>query len=435
MEMTIQTLLEYSEIQKYLDLAIGKKKAKIGSNLTFEQKLKSVNLSQYLRGIIYFFEYSNLFKSPNEIITFWKNNRDNDEEIAKLFREITEFPTWLKAVKKLGDSTCVSYQAHIRGFLSNNNIKLTFKNYKPKTQKRKSQNSLGITYEEMKEFAHKIKEYINDFDLKVLCEFSHRTGLGYKEVADITFSTLRNKDFNQDYILIASEREKTSIDYANFISPDLKKIILDFLRINQGKSDSDKLFGNDTTEAYHKLDMKFNTAYIKTCQNHFPRFLSVKSSKGNMKKLFSLHSFRSVFKTACDTLRIIPENRDLFIAHKSEKMTNYDLISDELLNDYKLIEGELFGKKSNESKTIDQVFDILKELVANNGKRKDLFRKYQENNELDMTTEIRGALFLEQFSLNLEKRIEDKVMNNVMIEVKKNLKNLSLQDLLLSFQK
>lgn len=52
-----------------------------------------------------------------------------------------------------------------------------------------------------------------------------------------------------------------------------------------------------------------------------------------------------------------------------------------------------------------------------------------------MNTEIRGALFLEQFALNLEKRIEDKVMNNIMVEVKKNLKNLSLQDLLLSFQK
>ena len=277
----------------------------------------------------------------------------------------------------------------------------------------------------MKEFAHKIKEYITDLDLKVLCEFLHRTGLSYKEIADITFETLRNKDYNQEYILIAGDREKTSVDYVNFLSPDLQKLILDFLRVNQEKEDSDKLFGADTNYAYHKLDMKFNTAYTKTCENHFPRLLTIKTSKGNMKKLFSLHSFRSVFKTASDNLRIIPENRDLFIAHKSEKMTNYDLISDELLSDYKLIESELFGKKTNESATIDQVFDILKDLVSNNGKRKAIFRKYQENNEIDMTTEIRGVLFLEQFALNLEKKITENVMENVMIEVKKNFQNLS----------
>lgn len=431
---TNKELLEFSEIKKYLDLAIGKKKARIGANLTLKEKIKSVNLSQYLRGVSYFFEYSKLFKNPSEIIDFWKENRDNDDKIDLLYKEITDFPIWLKNTKQLGDSTCVSYQAHIRGFLSNNNIRLTFKNYKPKTQKRKSQNQLGITYEEMKEFAHKIKEYISDLDLKVLCEFLHRTGLGYKEIADMTFETLRNKDYNQEYILIAGDREKTSVDYVNFISPDLQELILDFLRINSDKNDSDKLFGNNTNYAYHKLDMKFNTAYLKCCQNHFPRFLKTKTTKGNLKKLFSLHSFRSVFKTASDNLRIIPENRDLFIAHKSDKMTNYDLISDELLNDYKLIESELFGKKTNESATIDQVFDILKDLVSNNGKRKAIYRKYQENNDIDMTTEIKGTLFLEQFALNLEKRISEKVMSNVMTEVKKNLKNLSLKDLLISLQ-
>lgn len=425
-------LLEYSSIQKYLDLAIGKKKAKIGKNLTFNDKIKSVSLSQYLRGVSLFFEYSEMFDYPSEILDFWKKNRDNDNQIDKLFKEITNYPIWLKNVHKLSDTTCVSYQAHIRGFLTNNNIRLTFKNYKPKTKKKTQQNKLGITYEEMKEFAHKIKTYINDLDLKLLCEFAHSTGLAYREIADITFGDLRNKDFDQEYILIASDREKSSIDYANFINPNLKELILDYLRVNQNKKNSDKLFGNDLIKAYHNLDRRFNTAYVKCCENHFPRFLTIKTSKDNLKKLFSIHSFRSVFKTACDTLRIIPEHRDLFIAHKSEKMTNYDLISKELLIDYELVEQELFGKKTTESATIDQVFDILKALVQNNGKRKAIFRKYQENQEIDITTEIRGTLFLEQFALNLEKRIEKKIMENVMNEVKKNLKNLSLKDLLTS---
>jgi len=435
MSLTNEELLEFAEIKKYLDLAIGKKKAKISDNMTLEDKIKSVNLSQYLRGISYFFEFSEMFNNPSDIIDFWKKYRDNDDKINELQKEITDFPIWLKNEQELADSTCVSYQAHIRGFLTNNNIKLTFKNYKPKTRKKNEQNRLGIFYEDMSEFAHKIKQYITDLDLKVLCEFLHRTGLAYKEIADITLGELRAKNYDtKDYILFAGNREKTSIDFVNFISPELQDLITDFLRVNEDKPDEDKIFGNDTNYAYHKLDMKFNTAYEKCCENHFPRFLKVKTKKGNLKKLFSLHSFRSVFKTTCDNLRILPEHRDLFIAHKSDKMTNYDLISDELLNDYKLIEAEIFGKKTNESATIDQVFEILKDLVQNNGKRKAIFRKYQEDQTIDMNTEIRGALFLEQFALNLEKRITDNVMENVMSEVKKNLSNLSLKDLLISLQ-
>lgn len=446
MSMTNEQLLEFSEIKKYLDLAIGKKKAKIGSNLTLKQKIKSVNLSQYLRGISYFFEYSKLFKNPSEIMDFWKKYRDNDDKVNELYKEITNFPIWLKTEKQLGDSTCVSYQAHIRGFLSNNNIKLTFKNYKPDTQKRKSQNKLGITYEEMKDFAEKVKTYITDIDLKLLCEFLHRTGLAYKEIADMTFGLLRNKDYNQEYILIADIREKTSVDYVNFISPKLQELISDFLRINTDKKDSDKLFGNDTKEAYHNLNRRFNTAYEKCCMNHFPRFLKIKTSKDNLKKLFSLHSFRAIFKSACDKLKIISENRDLFIAHTSEKMTNYDLRSEELLNDYKLIEAEIFGTKQlTDNETLDKLFDMLRDLVQNKGKSKAIFRKYQENQDIELDNEIKAVLFLEQFKLQFREELKSEILNDVKTKLddfKKELEsykkdiisNLSLKDLLLAVQ-
>ncbi|HEC92906.1 MAG TPA: hypothetical protein ENI51_07960 [Candidatus Atribacteria bacterium] len=429
-----QDLLEYRSIQKYLEKAIGKKKSKVGQNLSFQEKIESINLVAYLRGIKVFFEYSKLFENPSDIIDFWKKNRDNENEIDKLEQEIENYPTWLMTKKGLSESTAITYQTHIRGFLTNNNIRLTFKNYEPKTIKRKLQNKLGITYDEMKSFAQKVKEFISDFDLKFLTEFMHRTGLAFREIADLTFGDLRSKNYDtDDYILLAGFREKTSVDYANFISPDFKPMVLAFLKKYSDKKDSDKLFGNDTKVAYNSLNRMFNTAYKKCAEAYFPRFLDVKTPKGNLKKLFSLHSFRAVFKSACDKVRVIPEYRDLFIAHKSDKMINYDLLPiDELIENYKSVENELFGTKKQDNDTIEQVFEILKELVMNSGKRKALFRKYNENSEIDMDLELRGAIFLESFKQQIISDIKKEISKELDEIIKEKIANLSLKDLLSS---
>jgi len=425
-------LLEFRSIKKYLSKAIGKKKNSVSENLSLQEKIESINLTAYMRGILVFFEYSKLFEVPSDIIDFWKKNRDNDENLDKLESEIENYPTWL-IKNKLSESTAITYQTHIRGFLTNNNIRLTFKNYTPKTLKKKQLNQLGITYETMKRFAEKVKDFIKDLDLQLLIEFLHRTGLAFREIADITFKDFKLKDYEQDYILFAEFREKSSVEFANYISNDLQELILAYLRQNQDKKDSDKIFGNNIAYAYHKLDLKFNTAYIKCCKAYFPRFLNIKTSKGNIKKLFSLHSFRSVFKTTCDNLRIIPEHRDLFIAHKSDKMTNYDLVSDDLLNDYKLVENELFGLKNpNEQDAINQVFDILKSLVSNNGKRKALHRKFVENETIDMDIELKGAILLETYKNQIKTEIKNEMLNEVMKEVKERIAKIPLKELLTS---
>jgi len=438
MSMTNEQLLEFKSIQNYLNGAIGSKKSKISDSMTLKEKLKEVNTSQYLRGIALYFEYSEMFNAPNEIIKFFEVNRANTEKMNELKREVQNFIPYLKT-KDYGDSTIVAYQSHIRGFLKHNDIKFTFKNYKPKTQKKKKQRQIGFFYEEQLEFAKKVKEFITDMDLRLLLEFSHRTGLGFREIANINFGMLRSRineerDYEK-YEPLNMDREKTTIEFWNFISPSLKDYIKGYLKQNSDKKDSDLIFGNDIDKAYDLLEHKYRTAYRKCCEAYFPKLLEVKTKKGNLKRMFTIHSFRSLFISAGIKLRVPEFHINIMVAHEQKEINaeSYASISDELLNDYKLIEAELFGiEKTSENATIDQVFEILKDLVQNNGKRKTLHRKYVEGNETDMDTEIKGAILLEQFKHQIKSEIKEELKNELFDELKEKFANLSLREFLKS---
>lgn len=390
-------------------MAIGKKKASLSAKkLTLEEKIKNLTLGLYLRGIhIFLNEYSKLFKTPNDIIDYWKKHRGNDEKIEILHKEVSDFPIWLKN-QGYEDASCVTYQTHVRGFLSNNNIRLTFQNPKVNTIKKKQLNKLGITFNELSNFAEKVKEFLHDLDIQFLCEALHRTGLSWNEFGSMTFEVLRAKDYDkEDYTLMGAERGKTSIDYMNFISPALKDYVFAWLRLNKDKKDTDLLFGNNQSTAYQNLGQKFTKAYKKCCEAYFPRFLELKTKKGHLKKVFTLHTFRAIFKTACDNVGVINWRRDLLIAHKNPNMPNYDLFDDkDLLEDYKAVEKHLFGSKTSDQETITQVFDILKDLVANNGKRKALFRKYIEDESIDQSIELKGAIFIETLKEEILKSLQ-----------------------------
>lgn len=434
-----QELLEFNSIRKLLEMSIGQKKANLDSNLTFQEQIKGISLGGYLRGISIFFEYSEQFNNPFDIMDFWKKNRDNEVKVEELRKEIGNYPKWLKANKNLGDGTCVQYQAHVRSLLKYNNIALKFKNYQPKTMKKQIYRKQSITYEMLSKFAEKVKEYISDSDLRLLIEFQHRTGLGYREIADMTLGTLRAKDYNYfyekgDYPIISDDREKSTVEYMNFISEALYNGWLkDYLKVHEDKKDSDKLFSHiseDVQRAYHLLDQRFNTAYIKCCENHFPKFLKIKTKKGNMKKVFSLHTFRHIFKTTCDNIRIPETHRDLFIAHKNPNMDNYDLISDELLESYKLVEDKLFGSKDKNSlEEMRKVFiGEIYDMWTNKGKRKTLHRKYIEDNTIDLDSEIQIAIFLEEFAQNIESNIMEKLNCKIDDLIINRVKKISLAE-------
>ena len=91
-----------------------------------EEKIKNITLGLYLGGIHLFLnDYSKIFKTPSDLIDYWKKFRGDDEKIEILYKEIADFPIWLK-IQGYEDASCVTYQTHVRGFLSNNNIRFTF---------------------------------------------------------------------------------------------------------------------------------------------------------------------------------------------------------------------------------------------------------------------------------------------------------------------
>ena len=435
MTYELKELLEFKSIQNYLNGSIGSKKSKISENMTLEQKIKEVNTSQYLRGIAIFFDYSKMFDAPNDIIAFFEKFRSNTEKLNELKAEVQNFISYLKS-KKYADSTIVSYQAQIRGFLKHNDIKFTFKNYKPKTQKKQKQRQIGFFYEEQLSFANKVKEFIKDMDLRLLVELAHRTGLGYREIANIDFGMLRNRvDSERDYEILNMDREKTTIEFWNYLSPSAKEYVKAYLRKNTDKKDSDLIFGDNTDKAYSSLSRKFNTAYEKCCESYFPKLLKVKTGKGNLKRMFTLHSFRHVFISAGTKLRVPDFHINIMVAHEQKEINadSYASISDELLSDYKLIENELFGiEQKGQNEVIEQVFEVLKDLVMNNGKRKALNRKYEENNSIDLDLELKGAILLESFKQEIITEVKNKVMEDVMSEVKERIASIPLKDLLTS---
>jgi len=435
MTYELKALLEFKSIQNYLNGSIGSKKSKISENLTLEQKLKEVNTSQYLRGIALFFDYSKTFRAPNDIIAYFEKNRASTESMNLLKKEVQSFISWLKT-QNYSDSTIVSYQAQVRGFLKHNDIRFTFKNYKPKTEKKSEQRKIGFFYEEQKSFAIRVKEFINDMDLRVLVEIAHSTGLGFKEIADLTFGTLRRIiDTENEYGILNADREKTSIEFMNYIRPDLKPTIKGYLVLNSDKNDNDKIFG-ETDKAYSSLSRKFNTVYDKCIEAYFPKLLDIKTKKDNLKRLFTIHTYRSVFISAGTKLRIPEAHINIMVAHTQKEINaeSYLSISEDLLNDYILIENELFGNKSNKSE--DQLkkefLEDLFNLMTNSGKRKALFRKYEEDKTIDVDYEIKMAMFLETFKNNIVKEVEEKVMSKVMENVKERISKIPLKELLSS---
>src|SRR3989304_5270462 len=130
--------LDYISIKNYLTGSIASKGCQIGKNVSLEQKVKDVNLTNYLIGVkVFLTEYTKKFAYPDAIIDYYKDVRNDDEKLSEFKHMIESYADWLKNDKKLSDSTAANYQAHVRGFLRWNNVILKFRNYKPKSEKSK----------------------------------------------------------------------------------------------------------------------------------------------------------------------------------------------------------------------------------------------------------------------------------------------------------
>ena len=215
-----KSYLEFQSIRTYLDGAIDSKKSTIGKSSNLEQKIANVSLTNYLRGIeVYLTEYCEFAKTPYELLKYYDEIRrsNNTEKLTHFKQNIENYIVWLKNEKGLSGATSQNYQAHLRGFLSWNNVVLKFRNYNERSDKAKHKSKFGIDSQIEMEMGKKIIGYVKDYKLKLFLSWMQISGLGSKELYSLKFDDLRYLDWESEMVRVDKNREKSGIFYTNFI--------------------------------------------------------------------------------------------------------------------------------------------------------------------------------------------------------------------------
>ncbi len=383
--------LDFIEVRNYLNGSINSKNAKIGNSINLEEKIAKVNLTNYLKGLEVFIneyaispefkeDFSYDIRCPSDIISIYEKSRTNNEEVAKFTQMVESYIVWLKEKANHSGTTATNYQAHLRGFLKWNNVAIKFRNYSEKSEKSKERMKLGIGFEELKSMSFKVLSYVSDFELKLLMQWLQISGLGSKEVININWGMIRplfKNCANKDFIRIDSDRQKTGADFTTFAYGAVKDLIIKHIENNRDKIDSDKIFGNDTTNVYMNFQRRFRTAYDNMIDAEFPQYKSEKA-------LFTLHGYRSVFITICAILRVPKPIENRFVAHEGDNLEAYWLESD-LLKSFKMVQEELFGvtESSKDEEIEKRIIENLTQTLLNKGKRKTIFNKFEEATETE----------------------------------------------------
>lgn len=368
---------EFECIKNYLINSIGSKSSQIDSNRSYEEIIKTVNLSNSLLGIEVFFKeflkdsdvqkrFGLSFDYPHEILDYYNEIRSDLKKVNNLKQCIEYFIMWLKTkkVKKngvvgLGKTTATAYQAQLRGFLSWNHVNLKFKNYNEETAISEEYDKFSIGYEELMQFAKTMIEYAPDFELTTICKWLYDSGLGIREILEIRMLDLRHKDFSKEYVRIDHKRVKTGVKFTTFLYGKTKEDVITLMNLpeNKEKAEEDYLFGDKgakISQTYNNLERKFKRAYMKMISEKFPQYMDAD------KTLFTFHKFRKLFISACKALRIPQYIEDRFVAHKVKGLDRNYTVENELLDYFKKIQEELHGVRESSTRE-----EIKKEIIAN----------------------------------------------------------------------
>jgi len=405
--------LNFLSIKNYLNGSIQSKSSKIGSNATLEEKCDSVNLTNYLKGVeVFLKEYTNEFNEPSEIIDHYKEIRDNDEALARFKQLVENYIVWLKETKGLSANTSQNYQAHLRGFLKWNNIIFKFRNYNETSERAKERRKLGIDFKALKEMSFKVIGYVNDFDLKLLLRWLQISGLGSREIFKQTFGDLRYKDLDQQFVRIDGDREKTGIDFTTFVYGYVKDDIQKHLKLNKDRADDEFIFG-DPKSSYQNFQRRYKRAYKTMIDEEYPQF---KESK----PVFTMHGYRGIFETICRMLRVPKHIEEVFVAHLSDNITRAYVLESELLENFKLVQEELFGvRESDTREQIErEIIQNLTNALMDKGKRKTIFNKCK-----DATADEIEAISLEYKMNYLIESIIDEAKKEIIENPDKLIQN------------
>lgn len=401
-------LLAFDSVKTYLNGSIGSKKSQIDSNGSFEEKIESVNLSNYLRGLqIYLNQYCKFAKNPYELIKYYREgirseNEDYGKTVISTFKQsVEDFTAWLKNKLGLSPKTSVAYQSHVRGFCSHSGINLgKLRNYDVDSERSRINEKHGIEFEEIKEILFKVIEYTTDKNLKLLLEFMKRTGIGSREVLDLTFGDLRYRKWENDFVKLEKRREKSGIRFKTWIYGDLKREIVKYLENHKDYPDEQKWL----LKGYHTFMQSFTTAYNRVINAEFPEYKDIE------KKVATMHGFRKVFKTTGIMLRIPEGIIDLFVGHKRDSITRaYEKDNKQLLNWFKEIQEEIFGIKESDTreKIEREIVEKFMEVLTNKGKRQTIFNQFihKEEDLKEESNDVKMGFFMESLMNTMKKEL------------------------------
>jgi hypothetical protein len=279
---------------------------------------------------------------------------------------------------------------------------------------------LGITYEQLRDCGEKIIELIKDPDAKLFCRVLLSTGLGNAEVRNWVFGNLRAQleameIHGNKSIRIDGTRTKTGAFYTTFLMDDLLERMKIHLKNNKDKDDDDKLFDLK----YHNIKRILSRAYDKVVERYFPTWAKVD------KQVFTLHTFRAIFISTCETLRVPKSVEDRLVGHKSSLLDMaYSIRGQDLSENFRAVQNELFGvnTKQTEEEIEKRFFDNLRRLMSNNGRLNSQHKKFISlPNKSKATNEMRAAFFLKDF----ETKTVRKTME-LILEDKEYLQKLKL---------
>ena len=444
-----QKWLEFDSIRTYLNGSIGSKSGAIGDKLTLQEKVNNVRLSQYLLGVKNFLVYSKYmfeekqferkFNECYEILDYiddLKSLKDR-KKWGELLVYLDNYTIWLMTVeikdkeenivkKKFSGKTSINYQAQLRGYLNWNGAGVKLKTKEERSEVSKEQHKWGVEFDELKKLGMRMIFYAPDFELKTLLNWLFISGLGKAELTRLTMGELKHLDWNKEFVKIEQNRQKTGVDFMTFLYGDVKKDVKKFIDTyeytdregkvflrNKDKDDDDYVFGHNPDRAQTDINFnkKFENAYNRMISTEFPEYKEAKQ------KLFTMHKYRHIFQTTCDTLRIAKPYENSFVGHKqfgtdkSYKMPN----AEKMLVEFKKIQEELIGVK--ESTTREQ---IENEIIANftqalldKGKRKSIFSSFSKNNETDkneIPIEMKTNILVESIIQEAKNEILDNPM-------------------------
>jgi len=419
--------LEFSSVRNYLGGAINSKKTKIANEISLEDKIQKVKLTNYLRGLeVFLNEYCKFANTPFELIKHYEDMRkvDDREGLTEFKQHIESYIVWLKNEKKLSGTTSMNYQAHVRGFLKWNDVILKFKNYDERSEKAVRKAKFSIDYYKELEMAKKIIGYVKNYNLKMCMKWMLISGLGSKEIFSFKYHDLRYLNYNNGLVRIDSSRIKTGVNFTTFLYGEVKDLVKKYLEMNQDAEDSNYWLNEEPEKAYRRYQKMFSNAYRNMVNQEYPELKTAK------RKLFTLHSYRSIFITICRDLRVPQHIEDCLVAHSNPE--RYPLNKD-LESNFKLVQEELFGVRSSDTRgEIErEIMDRIIDNILNKGKRQTIFTLFDDNPEnlKDEDADMRVGYMVQKIIETAKEEIleDDKIIESVkrgLLEDKDFIKDL-----------